>query len=70
MMTLTTAVILGALYLAWRWGFLSLGSCVAGILVGLVFAGSSIGAPIGTAVKTSANSLGQSISAGIGEVIK
>jgi hypothetical protein len=70
MMTLTTAVILGALYLSYRWGHLAAGSCIAGVLAGLVFANSPIGAPIATAVRTSADSVGTSIRAGINEAIK
>jgi len=70
MMTLTTAVILGVLFLSWRWGYLSMGSCIAGVLVGLVFAGSAMGKPIGDAVEESAGAFGTSIKAGIAEVIK
>lgn len=70
MMTLTTAVILIVLFLAWRWGYLSVGSFITGLLAGLVFAGSSIGSPIGQAVEASAKAIGQSVKAGVSEVIK
>jgi hypothetical protein len=70
MITLAGAVIGVALWLAWRWGVLSVGSCVTGVLVGLVLAGTSVGSPMADGVHATADSIGKSIKAGVSEAIK
>jgi len=70
MITLAGAVIGITVYLIYRWGHLSLGSVLVGVLVGLVLAGTAVGSPIATAVHTTATEVGQSVKAGINEAIK
>lgn len=70
MITLAGAVIGVCLFVAYRRGYLSVGSCITGVLVGLVLASTSVGAPIAKAVHTTADALGQSVKAGINEAIK
>lgn len=70
MITVGIATIIGLLWAGHRWGFLAMGSVFVGMLVGLVFASTSVGAPLATAVSTSATAIGTSIRTGLNGVIK
>jgi hypothetical protein len=65
MFSLSVLVILGLLWLGIRRQYLGAGSVVAGVLAGLVLASTPMGAPMATAVATSANAIGTSIKAGV-----
>lgn len=70
MIALSALVLIVLVWLGVRWGYLALGSLIIGLLLGLVFADSAMGRPIGEAVEVSAAALGQSIKAGFAAVVR
>jgi hypothetical protein len=69
-MTIGTLVVVALLWFGLSRNHLGFGSVLVGLLAGLVFASTPMGAPIATAVKTSATSIGQSIQAGLNQAVK
>lgn len=70
MITGGSVVILAVLFFAARWGWISIGSVIVGVLVGSAFAGSALLAPIGDGVQSTANSLSTSASRTVDRLIK
>lgn len=70
MLTVGTLVVLVLLWLGFRSGNLGGGSVLVGLLAGLVFASTPMGAPIAKAVRTAATSIGQSFEAGLDSAVK
>lgn len=70
MITGGSVVIFVALFFAARWGWISVGSVVVGVLVGSAFAGSVLLSPIAAGVKSTADSLSTSASSTVDSIIK
>jgi len=70
MIAVGVAVVVGLLGLGIRYGLLSVGSILAGVVAGLVLAHTPVGEPISTGVQTAATAVGDMLKAELAQVIK